>query len=239
LKKLISALLVLSILTACDSTIQTISVEHHGVLREIMREQKLDVNADLLDYESVSNLYALGALEGLSGEILILDGKPLHSYANEGSLVIDRSFNWKATLLVTSQVTAWESFKIDAIINENSDLQALVFKEAQRLGINADEAFPFMLKGSIDSIEWHVINAKEATAQNHDAYKAAGLKGTGQYKDARVLGFYSNQHEGIFTHHGSYLHMHFINEEESVMGHVDALKNDGSLSLWLPKMKSK
>ena len=115
----------------------------------------------------------------------------------------------------------------------------MVFREAQRLGINTDEAFPFMLKGNIDSIEWHVINAKEAIAQNHDAYKAAGLKGTGQYKAASVLGFYSNQHEGIFTHHGSYLHMHFINEEESVMGHVDALKNDGSLSLWLPKMKSK
>lgn len=233
------ALLGLSILAACDNPMQTVSVEHYGVLREIMREQKLEVNANLLDYESIANLYALGALEGLSGEILILDGKPLHSYSKEGSLVIDRSFNWKATLLVASQVSAWEAVKIDTVINENSDLQAMVFREAQRLGINTDEAFPFMLKGNIDSIEWHVINAKEAIAQNHDAYKAAGLKGTGQYKAASVLGFYSNQHEGIFTHHGSYLHMHFINEEESVMGHVDALKNDGSLSLWLPKMKSK
>lgn len=239
MKKLLAALSIIFTLSACDSAVQTVSVEHHGVLREIMREQKLDVNADLSDYKSVSNLYALGALEGLSGEILILDGKPLHSYSKEGSLQMDRSFDRKATLLVTSQVSAWESIKIDAVINEISDLQAVVFREAERLGLNTDEAFPFMLKGSIDSIEWHVINAKEATAQNHDAYKAAGLQGKGQYEAASVLGFYSNQHEGIFTHHGSYLHMHFINDGESVMGHIDALKNDDSLVLLLPKTKSK
>ncbi|OEK03365.1 hypothetical protein BFP97_18360 [Roseivirga sp. 4D4] len=226
-------------LLACQSPSENPTVEHFGVLREIMMEQKLEANADLADYRQSPNLYAIGALEGLSGEVLVIDGDPLNGLAQKGDLLMDRTFDRKATLLITSQVEEWYKVKLDQVINDHGDLQALIAKEAEQAGVNIDKAFPFMLVGDFDHIEWHIINAAEAKAQNHDAYKEAGLQGVGDYANARVLGFYSSQHEGVFTHHGSFLHMHFIDGSERVMGHVDALRNDGSIELWLPKVKSK
>lgn len=226
------------ILSACDSGISEWEVENHGVLREIMREQKIDANADLKDYRGRANLYALGALEGLAGEVLILNGRPLNSMAQNGSLVFDKSFDQKATLLISSQVKDWETINVKAAINNLEELQTLIAKEAAAYGLNTSEAFPFMLKGDFQSITWHVINAKEAEEQSHEAYKKAGLKGNDGFQSAKVLGFYSEQHEGIFTHHGSYLHMHFINSDETIMGHVDDLVNDIEFELLLPKMKA-
>ncbi|MBO3700735.1 acetolactate decarboxylase [Roseivirga sp. E12] len=239
MKKSILILLTFCVLQACETAEQSTSVEHFGILREIMMQQKLEANANLMDLNGKSNTYALGALEGLSGEILILDGKPLNGLAKQGQLKINRSFDYKATLLVMTQVKDWHKVSLEGMIENNSDLQALVAREAEKRGINTDEAFPFLLKGDFEEIEWHVINAAEATAQNHDAYKAAGLKGKGGYSGASILGFYSNQHEGVFTHHGSYLHMHFVNDEETEMGHVDNLKNDRKVELWLAKTVSK
>lgn len=232
---IISSVLILS---ACDSGMSQWKVENHGVLREIMREQKIGANADLQDYSDLSNLYAMGALEGLGGEILVLNSEPLNSMAKNGALVFDKSFDQKATLLVYSQVKDWERISIKATISNMEELQALIAKEAAAYGLNTSEAFPFMLKGDFQSIAWHVINAKEAEEQSHEAYKKAGLKGEDGFESAQILGFYSERHEGVFTHHGSYLHMHFINSDQTIMGHVDGLVNEGELELWLPKMKA-
>lgn len=226
------------IVSACGSGNDNWKVENHGVLREIMREQKIDANADLKDYDNLPNLYALGALEGLAGEVLVLNGRPLNSMARNGSLVFDKSFDQKATLLVASRVKSWETLSIKAPFNNLQELQTLIAKEAAAYGIKTSEPFPFMLKGDFQSIAWHVINAKEAEEQSHEAFKKAGLKGESSFQSAKVLGFYSEQHEGIFTHHGSYLHMHFINSDETVMGHVDDLVNDVEFELWLPKIKA-
>lgn len=226
------------ILSACDSSNSDWQVENHGVLREIMREQKINANADLKDYDNLANLYALGALEGLAGEILVMDGRPLNSMAKSGVLVFDKSFDQKATLLVSSQVKNWERISLKAKVNNLQELQTLIAKEAAAYGLNISEPFPFMLTGDFQSIAWHVINAKEAQEQSHEAFKKAGLKGESSFQSAKVLGFYSEQHEGIFTHHGSFLHMHFINSDETIMGHVDDLVNDVEFELLLPRMKS-
>lgn len=232
-------LIILAALTlfACDGTKGGWEVKIQGVLREIMQEQKIGANADLKDFKNISDLYALGALEGLSGEILILDGEPFNGVANQGTLVFDKSFDQKATLLVSSQVEEWEMITIKENFNNLQELQAVILAQGKMAGINITEPFPFMIKGDFQRINWHVINAKEAEAQNHEAYKRAGLSGSEAYVDAQILGFYSAQHEGIFTHHGSYVHLHFLSSDESIMGHVDDLEQRGVFELFLPKKK--
>ncbi len=233
-----AALVALTItLSACAQDQQTIVVNNQGILREIMMEQKLTANASLADYKNTPNFYALGALEGLAGEILILNGRPLNSIAKQGKLTIERSFDKKATLLVSSEVSEWNETSIDLNVTSLKDLQSIIAQKAKVAGINTNEAFPFMIKGSFEGIEWHVINAAEAKEQNHEAFKEAGLKGTSSEVDARILGFYSEKHEGVFTHHGSFLHLHFINEKETEMGHVDNLKISGNIKLMMPKIR--
>jgi hypothetical protein len=55
-----------------------------------------------------------------------------------------------------------------------------------------------------------------------------------QNEDAEIIGFFSTEHKGVFTHHDSFLHMHLITKDESKMGHLDELKI-GKMKLYLPK----
>ena len=42
-------------------------------------------------------------------------------------------------------------------------------------------------------------------------------------KNVIIFGFYSDNHKGILTHRNSNLHMHFINKNKTISGHVDDL----------------
>lgn len=236
-KLYITLMLLTTGLTAIGQSGQKSLVSHHGILREIMMEQKLDANADLQDFATSKHLYALGALEGLSGEILIINGQPFNGIVENGQLRIEKSFDRKATILVSTQVTDWSESKVELNVGDLKELELEIKRIASENGIDTNEAFPFLLRGTFNQIEWHVINAAEAREKTHDAFKEAGLKGNDMDQNVEILGFYSENHQGIFTHHGSFLHLHFKDQSETKMGHVDNLMLNGSIMLMLPKTK--
>jgi acetolactate decarboxylase len=50
-----------------------------------------------------------------------------------------------------------------------------------------------------------------------------------------IIGFFSTQHQTIFTHHDTFLHMHLINKDRQKMGHLDkVLFKKGSMKLYMP-----
>ena len=55
------------------------------------------------------------------------------------------------------------------------------------------------------------------------------------YGDVEILGFFSKQHEGVFTHNGSNTHMHFRTDDVSLAGHVDGIFLGENMTLKLPK----
>ena len=224
----------LILLTSCQVQ-RSVHVNHYGVLREIMRENKLNANIDLKDLANSDNLYALGAVEGLAGEILILNGNAYHSRVQNNDLTIKRGFDLQATLLVSSEVEAWTAMKLDLEWLDLAALQRHLKEAAKQKGIDTSEPFPFRIQGDFDQLGWHVINAPEAEEKNHDAYKASGLEGSESNISGEILGFYSEQHEGVFTHHGSYLHMHWLSEDKKLVAHIDELSHNGKITLLLPK----
>ena len=200
-----------------------------------MREQKLAPNADLKDYAKNKNLYALGALEGLSGEIIIMGGDAFHGLIKNDVLQVTKGFEHKATLLVATEVKAWKEISLDLKWANLNELATLIKEAAQQRGLDVSQPFPFRLKGTIDQLDWHIINAPAAKSQNHDAYREAGAHGREKNVSGELLGFYSEQHEGIFTHHGSYLHTHWLSEDKKLVAHVDGLAHNGKITLLLPK----
>jgi len=51
-----------------------------------------------------------------------------------------------------------------------------------------------------------------------------------------IVGFFSTDHKGIFTHRDSYLHMHLISSDRKKMGHLDKLIfGYETIKLYLPK----
>ena len=227
-------ILSLILLVSCQGAHQ-FTVNHYGVLREIMRKQKLDPNANLQTYARNKNLYALGALEGLSGEIIVIGGKAYHGLIDNDQLQVTRGFDYKATLLVTAEVKAWTELALDLEWSNLSELETHIKEAAQQLGLDVSQPFPFRLKGTVDQIDWHIINAPAARSQNHDAYREAGAHGRENNATGQLLGFYSEQHEGVFTHHGSYLHTHWLSEDKKLVAHIDGLAHNGKITLLLPK----
>ena len=86
-------------------------------------------------------------------------------------------------------------------------------------------------------MQWHVINwDANDTIHTHQKHQNSGINETLRNEEVVILGFYSTQHKAIFTHHSSNTHMHFRTKDQSLAGHVDALKINDSITLKLPKL---
>ena len=214
------------------------TVEYSGALKNIMHKGDVSAYADLNDFKGIEHFYALGAVEGLKGEILVLDGVPYISSVHEEQLSIDNSFDYKASLFVNTSVKEWNEFDIDSEIITYEELESFISTTAEQNGIEVTEPFPFLLKGTADSLLWHVINWPEGdTEHTHEKHINSGLHGTHEDIDIEILGFYSDSHHAIFTHHTTNMHLHFISKDKTKTGHVDGLTLGEGMKLFLPKTK--
>ena len=226
----------IAFLSCRDKESKTLStvVKHSGALRTIMSGNIQPV-ISLDTLSKMKNLYALGAVDNLKGEIQIFDSQPSNSFVVDSSLQIKDSYNLKASLLVYAEIKAWESFEIKNCATK-SDLEEQIFKIATEYNIDTNKPFPFLLEGNVKSLDWHVINWKDGdTIHNHKKHKESGLNGTLQNKDVEIIGFYSTKHKAIFTHHTTNIHKHFKTEDDAIAGHIDDLLLNNSITLKLPK----
>jgi acetolactate decarboxylase len=230
-------IIIIILVTSCqskDKKSTIIEVKNSGALRTIM-SGNIEPVIRLDSLSSRKHLYALGAVENLNGEIQIFDGVPSNSYVVDGSLRIRDSYNLKAALLVYAEVEAWNSFQISTKKSKN-DLETIIFETAKNNGINVEKPFPFLLKGTVATIDWHVINwIKGDTIHSHKKHKDSGLNGTLKNPKVEIIGFYSSKHKAVFTHHTSNMHMHFKTENKTIAGHIDDLMLKKNITLKLPK----
>lgn len=214
------------------------SVEYSGALKKIMHESDVSAYADLRDFSKVENFYAIGAVEGLKGEILILDGVPYISSVDDEHIQIDDSFDLKASLLVHTSVQEWAEYVIPDEIRSYEELEEFIAQTAEENGIAITEPFPFLLQGVADTVDWHVINWPEGdTVHTHEKHINSGLSGIYENIDVEILGFYSDSHHAIFTHHTTNMHLHFISTDRKKTGHVDGLVLGQEMNLLLPRTK--
>ncbi len=241
--KQIFILLVIFATSACNSNnngLNKCNVEYHGELKRMMHKGDISAKAELKDFENSPHLYALGALENLKGEVLIMDGKPYNTTVLGDSMIFDHTFNKKTTLLVYATVAKWKSIPVPNNINTYDELEKFVGEAATDNLIRNDKPFPFLLEGMPRSFDWHVINWKDGdTEHSHEKHINSGLHGTLKNKQAEMLGFYSDSHHAIFTHHTTNMHIHVRSLDGSMAGHVDDLTLAKGMILKLPLFTSK
>lgn len=210
-------------------------VEHSGALSSIMMGH-LDATAALDSLDCKPNFYALGALESLKGEVQIFDGTPFISSVNENEVAIDHTFSKKAALLVYAVVPSWKEIKIPAAIDAQEALEAFIIETAASLEIDTSAPFPFIIEGNASSLSWHIINWPKGDKQHtHQKHKESGLNGVLTDSKVSVLGFYSEKHKGVFTHHSTNFHMHFKTKDGLLAGHLDGFIPGSRMRLKLPK----
>ncbi|KEZ94260.1 hypothetical protein [Nonlabens ulvanivorans] len=225
------------ILCSCEKKKQTdYTVKNTGALMNIM-SGNLVATASLDSIHELPHLYALGALENLKGEVQIFDSESYVSKESDDNRVtIESHFNHQAALLVYAQVENWTTaINLDGFF-DNNQLEQQLEIHAIKNAIDTEKPFPFLLKGTVDLLNWHVINWIDGDlVHNHKKHKESGAYGTIENQEVEIIGFYSKKHKAVFTHHTTFLHMHFRTISPTVIaGHIDGLKGS-NLSLYLPK----
>lgn len=214
---------------------KTYQVAYKGALKNMMRKGDVSAKANLKDFKNIKHLYALGAIENLKGEIQIFDSNSFNTSVIDNSLVFDNSFNKKATLFVYASVSKWKSISIPKTVITYEQLEIFIAKTATENQIKIDKPFPFLIEGTPTSFDWHVINWKDGDMEHsHQKHINSGLHGTKKDLKVEMLGFYSDAHHAIFTHHTTNMHIHVKTENGKLAGHVDGLILGKGMVLKLP-----
>lgn len=231
----------LSMLSSCSNDQHKFNVEYKGALKNAMKKNDLSAYANLKDFENEENFYALGALEGLKGEVMIFNSVPYISRSKEGrnldnEFIIDNSFNYKASFLVYSSVKDWNEFEVPVTVKNQKDLEDFIIEMAIETGIDITEPFPFIVSGLATVIKWHIVNWDENDSEHtHEKHIKSGVYDGSIEEDVEILGFYSDQHHGIFTHHSSNMHTHVKTKDNKIAAHLDYFLLGDGVTLKLPK----
>lgn len=204
---------------ASDQKRATLSIA--GEMRNVMQRGDLSASIDLDTIQSKEHLYGIGPLDSLQGEITILDGKAYYSTLINGENFVKQGFDIKAPFFVYANVTTWNEIQVPDSVTTEIDLEHFI----KTVGEKRKEPFAFRITGRIDTARIHVVHLPSGTAirspaDTHIGQRDYTLTSTG----VEILGFFSTNHKGVFTHHDSNVHMHLITEDRKAMGHLDNLR---------------
>jgi len=213
-----------------------VEVKVAGEMKKIMRQADLSAHISLDTLINKPHIYGHGPAEGIKGEILIIDSKPYWCKVEAEQPVTIISQKIKAAMLVYAQVPGWKQTTITDEIKDYASLEKAVEKFASQNGQRLEEPFPFLIKGNINTASWHVIDWKEEVTHTFDNHKQFAKYGRFSNEPVVLLGFYSNKHHSIFTHHTTNMHIHVMDEKKTIVGHLeDFSAGTGTLTLSIPK----
>ncbi|WP_121667987.1 acetolactate decarboxylase [Mesonia aquimarina] len=203
-----------------------------GAMKNVMWKGELGSSIELDTISNKNGLYGLGPVSYLTGELLINNGKSYVSkVTSDTTMTVEKTFKTSAPFLVYGNVTQWNEVDLPSELNTIQDLEKYIVQKTSTF----KRPFAFKLIGQVSSAIIHIQNLPAGTKiSSPDEAHQGQTNYNIQNKDAEIIGFFSTEHKGIFTHHDSFLHMHLITKDESKMVHLDKLEI-GKMKLYLPK----
>jgi acetolactate decarboxylase len=213
------------------------AVQVYGAMRNFMKGNDFGGKVQLSTLTR-PHLYGLGVASGLRGELLAWDGTITLTTVAPGGKTTSRPAPAasQAALLVTSEVAHWQAVPLPTAVADVATLERLITRAAAQRGLDTTTALPFRLSGRPIAVHYHVMDWPGSTTQHTmENHKQYAVKGTFVNEAVEVLGFFSRQHQSIFTHHSTFLHMHARPAGRAFAGHVDDLRfAPGAATLYLP-----
>ena len=238
------ALVVLALSAGCHSTPRPGSagawngqIEIHGAMREVMLEGKTQGRVALDTLQGDPSLVAIGALAGLEGELVALDGivwttraKPLGVLETRAGATHDE----QATMLASARVADWVRVPIPGGLAFEG-LDEFVAQAARGQGLAGTTTFPFVIEGGLLEVRAHVLHGRCPMAGPGPA-ESEPVRRFLPEVHARLVGFYTTLPPGTLTHHGQRTHVHLlVKEGEPLAAHVDDLRIAPGAVLKLPR----
>lgn len=195
-----------------------------------------DLKMDLDTLTERSHLYGMGPYDRMKGEITIVDGIPHYASAFvEGEYHIGQSWGLQSPFFVYANVPEWEMFEMKGPINSVAELQTKVATLAKDRGYDLGLPFAFRITGTFEGLTAHIVTPRSPDVEGYrEGVKSQ--KFSFDHIGGEIVGFYSENHQGIFTGTNSFVHVHFLKDDKTFMGHLDAIGSGmGTFQLYLPK----
>jgi len=206
-----------------------------GAQRETIINGKLAATLDLKTLADRPNLYGLGPIEQLRGEVTIVDRRPaLARVAADGTVSVTPSFDAGVPFFVWAEVPRWREMPIPAEIRCFEDLERFVPLAAEAAGRDAEKPLPFLVRGLQDLIEFHILHRIGDAPHGMELHKQIQIKFELEKTEATIIGFHSTRHRGVFTPGDSNIHIHFQTPDNSRSGHIQKLEIGEGATLNLP-----
>lgn len=235
MRNTIALLLISVVLVGCKSASEeTKSLEDFvvvGAMKNVMWKGELGGSLSLDSLSGVKGLYGLGPLSYLQGELLLKDGQVFVSrVTSDSTMTVEMDSQLTAPFFVYGKVQEWKEVSLPSEIKQIGDLEDYIDQQS----LDSKRPFAFKLEGKVSSAQIHIQNLPEGTVVSSPA---EAHQGQTNYilrdQEVEILGFFSTEHQGIFTHHDSFLHMHLITSDLKQMGHLDHMEIE-EMKLFLP-----
>ncbi|MCK0191429.1 FmdE family protein [Arenibacter sp. F20364] len=205
-----------------------------GAMKDMGTAYDLKVWLDSLPDKS--NLFAMGPYDKMKGEITVFDGKPFFATAFvKDKAVVSQNWDIRSPFLVYSNVKDWEEFNLNGPINSTQEIEEKVAALAKDKGYDLKEPFAFRIAGEFAQITAHIVTPRSPKIEGYKP-DVKSQKFFLENNKGELLGFYSENHQGIFTGSKSFVHIHFLKEDQTFMGHLDEISTGNqTLKLYLPR----
>jgi alpha-acetolactate decarboxylase len=173
-----------------------------------------------------SSLVGLGSLSELRGEVLIVDGTTWLGYPTGPRGSYARKLgpsDETAAFLVTATVPAWRRMSLSREVRFEA-LEESVAQLGRDAGLDAKEPFPIIVEGTLQKLEFNVVNGRGFEAGRpipRAVLMAAATRAAVDSTQGTLVGFYGPEAQGEFVHPDTRLHVHVLLPEEQQVGHVE------------------
>jgi len=209
-----------------------------GTLREALRDGRVQARVAVADV-AAEGVWAVGALEGLAGEVTIADGEAWITEGDATSPLTTRSRDpaAEATVLFAVEVDRWQELPVDEPVDP-SVFDAWLASRARAAGLDPAQPFPFVVEGELSNLRLHVIAdacpirarmlGESMTSPPYELF----LPST----PGRLVGIYAPDSAGIVCHMGARSHVHvLLDGERPLTGHVETVGVASGATLRLPR----
>ena len=240
IQKIVMGILAIA-LAACNSTEKRpqtndtyADINVVGAMKNVMWNGELTSVIKLDTIQNKKGLYGLGPESYLTGELVINAGQSFVSRVlTDSTMTVEQTFEVQAPFFVYANVTEWKEFALPDNVLNIKDLEEHIDQNTREY----KRPFVFKLIGNVSNADIHLQNLPKGTkVSSPDEAHQGQTNYKLENEEVEIVGFFSTEHKGIFTHHDSFLHMHLITRDKKQMGHLDNVEfKKGKMKLYLPE----
>jgi hypothetical protein len=190
----------------------------HGNFRRMVHMGETQGVVALAALPSEPGRWGLGATAGLKGELVQIDGRVLVSPGSDAQgHVRAPEAGEMALLFAGARITAWRDLPVPRDLDA-AGFEAFLNEQAKAAGLDPAQPFVFRVEGRFPHLLWHVRLFRQPGAAGQLVGVASGA----------AL-------EGVVSHPGERLHLHYVDAAAAASGHVDRYSVAAGSVLKLPQ----